>query len=375
MHCQFICPACGAHYPTNKPIWRCECGSFLDLDFMPALDRSRLPEEKNLWRYHQVLPLDDFQSAISFNEGFTPLVPMEFWGMPVLGKMDFLMPSGSFKDRGAAIMVNKCSELGIKEIVEDSSGNSACSVAAYCARANIKAHIYMPAGNSAGKTVQVRAYGAELHLIDGNRIDCANAALEGAKKSYYAAHAWNPFFLHGTKTVIYEIVEQMNWQAPDYYFAPVGSGSQILGVYIGLIEMKRAGIIDRIPKLMAVQSNKCSPLKNYAEGKPTPIYTHNPSIAEGIAIHKPIRLKQIVEAVQKTGGDFVTVDDADIIEALKASSLQGVYIEPTSASAVAALKQYAGHIRKNQKVVVSLTGSGLKSSAKIDILLKHMYNL
>jgi threonine synthase len=312
---------------------------------MPVLNRNLMPEEKNLWRYLQVLPLENINSIISFNEGFTPLVEMGFYGMKIMSKLDFLLPSGSFKDRGAAIMISRCNEMGIKEIVEDSSGNSACAIAAYCAKAKIKANIYMPAGNSTGKSVQVRAYGAELHSIEGNRIDCANAALKGAANSYYAAHAWNPYFLHGTKTVIYEIVEQLGWQSPVYFFAPVGSGSQLLGVYLGLQEMKKAGIIDKIPKLMAVQSSKCSPLKDYIEGKKTPISSHNPSIAEGIAIHKPVRLKQIVEAVQKTGGDFVTVDDDDIVEALKASALQGVYIEPTSAAAVAALKQYSGKIK------------------------------
>jgi len=369
MLCQFICPACGARYPTDKAIWKCECGSYLDLDYMPVLDRSMLPDEKSFWRYRQVLPLEDFQSAISFNEGFTPLVPMDFHGMSVLGKLDFMLPTGSFKDRGAAILISKCRELGIKEIVEDSSGNSACAIAAYCARAKIKAHIYMPAGNSSAKSFQVRAYGAELHLIEGNRIDCANAAMEGASRSYYAAHAWNPYFLHGTKTAIYEIVEQLDWHAPDYYFVPVGSGSQIIGAYLGLQEMKRAGIIDHMPKLMAVQSNKCSPLKDYIEGKETPISSCNPSIAEGIAIHRPVRLKQIVDLVQKTGGDFVTVDDTEIIEALKASSLQGIYIEPTSAAAVAAIKQYEGKILKDAIIVVSLTGNGLKASSKINELL------
>ena len=368
MKCKFICPSCGAEYSTDEPIWRCNCGSYLDLDYNPVFDKTKLPEEKTLWRYSQVLPLD-IKSAVSFNEGYTPLIKMNFWGMDVLGKLDFLMPSGSFKDRGAAIMISKCRELGIKEIVEDSSGNSACAISAYCAKAGIKANIYMPAGNSAGKTVQVRAYGASLHLIEGNRIDCANAALEGATKSYYAAHAWNPYFLHGTKTVIYEILEQMEWQTPDYFFAPVGSGSQILGVYLGLKELVSAGIIKRMPKLMAVQSEKCSPLKDYVNGIETPISSHNPSIAEGIAIHRPVRLKQIVEAVIKTGGDFVTVDDDTIIEALKASAAQGVYIEPTSASAVAALKQYANDLPAGSKVVVALTGNGLKASAKIDGLI------
>ncbi len=369
MDCQFICPECGANYHTDEPIWRCKCGSYLDLDYKPLLDRNQLSEEKTMWRYSQVLPLDYPGSAISFNEGYTPLVPLEFWGLPIHGKLDFIMPTGSFKDRGAAVMISKCNELGIKDIVEDSSGNSAAAVAAYCAKAKIKADIFMPAGNSIGKTIQVRAYGATLHLIEGNRSDCSNAAMEEAQKSYYAAHAWNPYFLHGTKTVIYEILEQMNWQAPDYLFAPVGSGSQILGIYIGLREMKMAGIIDRFPKLVAVQSERCSPLKDYIEGKQTSVPSDNPSIAEGIAIQKPVRLKQIVEAVIKTGGDFVTVDDATIIEALKASALQGIYIEPSSASAVAALKQYIGKTRQGQRIVIVLTGTGLKASTKIETLL------
>lgn len=369
MDYQFICPECGSRYQANEPIWRCKCGSYIDLDFKPLLDRNQLPEEKTMWRYRQVLPLENPCSAISFDEGYTPLVPLEFWGLTILGKLDFVMPSGSFKDRGAAVMINRCNEMGITEIVEDSSGNSAAAVAAYCARAKIKANIFMPAGNSAGKTVQVRAYGATLHLIEGNRADCANAAMEEAQKSYYAAHAWNPYFLHGTKTVIYEITEQMNWQVPDYLFMPVGSGSLILGIYIGLQEMKMAGIIDHFPKLIAVQSERCSPLKDYISGKPATAPTNNPSIAEGIAIHKPARLKQIVEAVLNTGGEFVTVDDATIIEALKASASQGVYIEPSAASAVAALKQYTILKGKDKRLALIVTGTGLKASEKIEKLL------
>ena len=369
MESRFVCPSCGKTYSTSTPVWRCTCGGFLDLDFHPLLDKTQMPNEKSMWRYRQVLPLQGASIGVSFQEGYTPLVPMSCFGTSILAKLDFLMPSGSFKDRGAALMINKCKELGIKEIVEDSSGNSACAVAMYCARAGIKAHIYMPAGNSVGKTVQVRAYGATLHLIEGNRLDCAHAALVGAEQSYYAAHAWNPYFLHGTKTVIYEIVEQLGWQAPDYVFMPVGSGSQILGVWLGLKELVQAGLIDKLPKLMAVQSERCQPLKDYVEGRETPISAHNPSIAEGIAIHKPVRLKQIVASVQESGGDFVSVDEVSITEALLASARQGIYIEPTSASALAALKQYQGRFQKDEKVVVSLTGSGLKASAKIDHLL------
>jgi len=363
MNCSFICPLCGAKYPVSKEIWRCNCGNYLDLDYHPILNRDKLnPDDRSFWRYREVLPLIDMKNAITFGEGTTPLVKMEISGIPILGKMDFTLPSGSFKDRGASLMISKCKELGISEVVEDSSGNSACSVSAYCARGGIKANIFMPAGNSSAKSIQAASYGSTIHLVEGNRIDCANAALEAAKSSYYAAHAWNPFFVHGTKTIIYEIVEQLGWRAPDSIFIPVGSGSQLIGVYLGLLEMKEAGIIDKMTKLMAVQSSKCSPLKDYIEGKETPISSGNPSIAEGIAIHRPVRLKQIIEAVQSTGGDFVTVDDSEIIKAMKISASQGVYIEPTSASALAAVTKYP-HIENSGEVaVVSLTGTGLKSS-------------
>ena len=365
MDCQFLCPSCGAKYSVTKEVWRCECGNYLDLNYHPVLDRNKLnSDDRSFWRYRDVLPLNDMRNAISFGEGTTPLVQMEYAGTAFLGKMDFMLPSGSFKDRGASLMISKCKELGISEIVEDSSGNSACSVSAYCARGEIKANIFMPAGNSSAKSIQAASYGSEIHLIEGNRIDCANAALEAAKGSYYAAHAWNPFFIHGTKTIIYEIVEQLGWKAPDSIFIPVGSGSQLIGVYLGLLEMKEAGIIDKMTKLMAVQSNKCSPLKDFVEGKETPITSGNPSIAEGIAIHRPVRLKQIIEAVQSSGGDFVTVDDSEIIDAMRASAKQGVYIEPTSASAVAAVNKYPQIIDRKEIAVVSLTGTGLKSSFK-----------
>lgn len=365
MDYQFICPSCGTKYPVTREIWRCQCGNYLDLDFHPVLDRGKIDlADRSFWRYKQVLPLNDLNNAITYGEGTTPLVQMELDGIKFLGKMDFMLPSGSFKDRGASLMISKCKEMGIDEIVEDSSGNSACSVSAYCAKGGLKANIYMPAGNSSAKSIQAAAYGSSIYLIEGNRIDCADAALEAAKSSYYAAHAWNPFFIHGTKTIIYEIVEQLGWKAPDSIFIPVGSGSQLIGVYLGLLELKEAGIIDKMTKLMAVQSNKCSPLKNFVEGKETPISSHNPSIAEGIAIHRPVRLKQIIEAVQATGGDFVTVSDEEIVSAMKASAKQGVYIEPTSASAVAAISKYPDINKNGEVAVVSLTGTGLKSSYK-----------
>jgi threonine synthase len=369
MNANLICPACGTQYPEDDVVWRCRCGSFLDLNDTFTCDPSRFRGPENLKRYASVLPLRNPSSAVTFGEGFTPLHPMVFYGIQVMAKMDFLLTTGSFKDRGAFLMINKCRELGIRSIVEDSSGNSACAIAAYCALAGIRAQIFMPAGNSSAKTVQVRTYGATLHKIPGNRSDCARAAEEAAGESYYAAHTRNPYFLHGTKTVIYEIMEQSRWEAPDYIFVPVGSGSQILGIWLGLQEMKRSGVIGRYPRLVAVQSEHCCPLKNNREGKQTPELPASPLLAEGIAIRIPPRMDQILEAVAQTDGDVVAVSDLDIVEALQASALQGVYIEPTSAAAVAAIKQYNGRLKQSDRVVVSLTGHGLKASVRMETLI------
>jgi len=364
-----ICPACGAQYPEDDVVWRCRCGSYLDLKEMFRPDPEKFTGTHFLHRYSSVLPLRDPKNAVSFGEYATPLHPMTFYGIPVKVKMDYLLATGSFKDRGAAVMVNKCRELGISRIVEDSSGNSASAVAAYSALAGIHAHIFMPAGNSSAKTIQVSTYGATLHKIPGNRTDCAMAAKEAAAESYYAAHTWNPYFLHGTKTVIYEIMEQMNWTPPGYIIIPVGSGTQFLGIWLGLKEMKHAGLIKTYPRLVAVQSEHCTPLKNFAQGKITPELPKTPILAEGIAIRHPARLSQILQALKETAGETVTVTDRDIVEGLQMAAKQGLYIEPTSAAAIAALKQYSNRLTSADRAVVSLTGHGLKASARIQQII------
>jgi threonine synthase len=361
-----ICPACGAQYPEDDVVWRCRCGSYLDLKETFRPDPKKFTGTHFLHRYSSVLPLRYPEKAVSFGENPTPLHPVDLYGIPVQVKMDYLLATGSFKDRGAAVMINKCRELEISRIVEDSSGNSASAVAAYSALAGIDAHIFMPEGNSSAKTIQVSTYGATLHKIPGNREDCAKAAEEAAAKSYYAAHTTNPYFLHGTKTVIYEIMEQMNWTPPGTIFIPVGSGTQLLGIWLGLKEMKDAGLIKTYPRLVAVQSEHCTPLKNFALGKVTPELPKTPLLAEGIAIRHPARLSQILQAVKETGGDAVTVTDRDIAEGLLMAAKQGLYIEPTSAAAVAALKQYTNRLTARDRVVVPLTGHGLKASSRIE---------
>jgi threonine synthase len=369
MNYKLICAACGKNYSSSKIIWRCECGNYLDLDFHPVPDIDSFKGKTGIWRYRSVLPLEDDANIVSFYESATPLVPVEIYGRRVLCKLDYLMPSGSFKDRGASVMISKCKELGITEIVEDSSGNAAGAISAYCKKAGIKANIFMPAGNSTAKSVQARAFGASIRLVEGSRSDCADAALKAAERCYYAAHAWNPFFIQGAKSIIYEITEQLGWKAPEYFIAPAASGSQIIGAYLGLCEMMEAGIIDRMSKIIAVQSENCAPLKFYSEGRNMTDEDQKPTIAEGISIRKPVRLSQTAEAVKMSGGAVITVSEREIIEALRECLSLGLYTEPTSAAAVAALKKLPAQTEKQGKTVVTLTGNGLKCSPAIERLI------
>jgi threonine synthase len=299
-------------------------------------------------------------------EGFTPLESMEWNGHRVLFKIDYLFPTGSYKDRGATVLISKVKELGIKRVVEDSSGNAGCAIAAYCAKGGIGCDIYVPEETSRRKLAQIQAYGATLKRIEGSRERTAEVTLEAASKNYYASHCWNPFFLHGTKTFAFEIWEQMGWKAPHVIVLPVGHGTLFLGTYIGFKELKGAGMVKRIPRLVAVQSATCAPLdqafkRGWKETKPI---EKKETMAEGIAIAKPVRGRQILEAIRETDGEVLTVTEKEIGGAMREMGIKGHFIEPTSAATIAGLKIYLKHIKK-EVIVSTLTGMGLKAAGKM----------
>jgi threonine synthase len=319
-----------------------------------------------LWRYREAIPIARDGSILSMGEGFTPLESMEWNGHRVLVKIDYLFPTGSYKDRGATVLISKVKELGIKKVVEDSSGNAGSAIAAYCARAGIGCDIYVPEATSAGKLVQIQAYGATLKRIEGSREKTAEVTMEAASKIYYASHCWNPFFLHGTKTFAFEIWEQMGWKAPHVIVLPVGHGTLLLGTYIGFKELKEAGMVKRIPRLVAVQSASCAPLdqafkKGWKETKPI---EKRKTMAEGIAIAEPVRGRQILEAIRETDGEVLTVSEKEIGGAMGEMGIKGHFIEPTSAATIAGLKIYLKHIKK-EVIVSTLTGMGLKAAGKM----------
>jgi len=371
MPLNLVCSNCSRKYPDNKIVWRCDCGGLLDIEYRAELPidtiGTRYPD---MWRYREALPVRDDSSVVSFSEGFTPLVKQSYSGREAHLKLDFLFPTGSFKDRGASLLISKVKELGIGHIVEDSSGNAGAAIAAYAAKADIQCDIFVPAAASGAKAEQIRAYGARVHEIDGTREDVAEAALNAAEKSYYASHSWNPFFFQGTKTIAYEITEQLGWRIPDALVVPVGNGTLLLGAYIGFSDIVTAGIAERLPRLIAVQASRCSPLhRAFHDGSMEfSRDCRETTIAEGIAVAEPVRKKQILDAVQESGGTFITVEEYEITAACEESALNGLYIEPTAAAGIAGLKKFLSDASPEGTIVGVVTGHGLKKQHTRSVL-------
>jgi len=366
---ELCCSKCGAGYALEEPLWRClreECGGLLDIRFEPAFPLEKIAGRKPcLWRYREAIPIKDDAHIVSFDEGFTPLINVSVAGKQILIKQEQLFSTGSYKDRGASVLISQVKALGIKRVVEDSSGNAGSAVAAYCANAGIECDIFVPEATSQGKLAQISLYGAHLHKIPGSRGDTAAAVMIAAEKYYYASHSWNPFFFQGTKTFAFEVCEQLGWRAPDTVVLPVGSGTLLLGAWMGFNELKTAQIIEKIPTLIGVQATNCAPLyRAFLENlQEVPAILGEKTLAEGIAIAAPIRGKQILEAVRNSGGEFIAVTETEIKEALLEMCGKGYYIEPTSASTIAGIKKYLQQCdHRNEELIVSVfTGHGLKT--------------
>jgi len=366
-----VCADCRQAAPPDTVRWRCACGGPYDLvapaSFPRDAIRSRL---QTLWRYREALPLPRTCDGVSLGEPLTPLLP---W--PALPgshlKLEFLLPTGSFKDRGACVMLSHMKGLGVRAAVEDSSGNAAAAVAAYSARAGIACRIFVPASTSSGKLAQIATYGADLVPVPGTREDVAAAARREAEQSYYASHVFNPYFFHGTKTFAFEVWEQLGFRAPDQVILPVGHGTLYLGAYLGFRDLLQAGEIARLPRLIGVQAEPCAPLAAAWRGTPAP--APGSTIAEGIRIAAPDRAGAILQACRESQGELLTVSEDEIVSTLFQLGRAGLYIEPTAAVAPAGALRLAaaGRLPAGETTVIPLTGSGLKAGHTIAELLKQ----
>jgi threonine synthase len=340
---------------------------------LPGVGRGDIHSRvRSLWRYAASFPIA-VAKPVSMGEGCTPLAEHRWRGGRAHFKLEWFAPTGSFKDRGASVMISTLRQQGVTRLIEDSSGNGGAAIAAYAAAAGIEAKILVPASTQPGKTVQMRAYGAEVELIPASRQDTADEAGRQAEHIFYASHNWQAFFLEGTKTLAYELWEDLGFRAPDNVLIPTGAGSNVLGCDIGFGELMRSGEIKRLPRLFAVQPANCAPLcAGFASGADDYVRVETfPTIAEGTAIAKPVRGREVLAAIRRSGGAAVSVTEEEIVEAMNDLAGSGLYVEPTSASAAAALSGLLGRgvIRLEETTVVVLTGAGLKATQRIGELM------
>ncbi|WP_144902271.1 threonine synthase [Halobellus captivus] len=373
------CSACDRTY--DEWAWRCDCGAPLDFEsrFGPEEVGTDPPESwadtrAGLWSFHDLLPVD---SRVSLGEGLTPLVDAPDWSAAF--KLEYVFPTGSFKDRGATVTLSLAAELGVDRVVEDSSGNAGASIATYAARAGIDAEIYVPASVKPAKRRTIERTGATVVPVNGSREDVTAACVDAVEQSstsppsqargdavdsggaWYASHAWNPAFFAGTATFAYEVCAQRDWDAPDAVVAPLGHGTLFLGAYRGFRDLYDLGWIDQMPRLLGAQAAGYAPIAAELHGSEA-VGTND--VADGIQIREPVRKSQILDAIDATDGDAIALSSAAVERELDALHRRGFYVEPTSAVAPAALGVYRerGVVAPDDDVVVPLTGSGLKLS-------------
>ena len=364
------CASCGAPASGLAP-WRCEaCGSPLEPDLPPAAASTFTDDRATgVWRYRGWLPPAE---PVTLGEPQTGLVELPVDGRTVHAKLESGLPTCSFKDRGTSVTISTLHARGVSEIAVDSSGNAGASFAAYAARAGIGARVFVPADASPGKLLQVRAHGAAIVTVPGPRSaagDAARAYLDEAGPDVvYASHLWQPAFIAGTATFAYEVFEQLGRRAPDVVVAPLGGGTLLLGAHLGFARLLAAGLIERVPRLVGVQSSACPPLaRAFRAGEPDAAeVAPDATIAEGIRIARPPRARQILAAIRETEGTIVEVTDDEIRTSLRALLARGLFVEPTSAAGYAGLAQAT---LPDERVVVALTGHGLKAVGAISDLV------
>ena len=358
----------GRTYSGMDRRWRGDDGSPLALSPLPGLEPAQIRRnERSLWRYQDVLPVDAAQ-RVSLGEGLTPMVPMRWGGRQVHFKLEWFNPTSSFKDRGVSVMVSHLRAQGATTVLEDSSGNGGAAVAAYAAAAGISAKLLVPAATSAAKILQARAFGAVVELVGGTRDDVAAEAIRQSETIPYASHNWHPYFLQGVKTMAYEMWEALDFTAPDNVVLVAGAGSQILGCDIAFGELLAAGQIERRPRLLVGQPEHWATIADTANGIDSATRgTRIPSIAEGASIANPVRLPEAVAAIRRSHGAAVAIAEPRIHTTVRELAARGLYAEPTSAVAVAALDHFLreGTIGPDETTVVVLTSSGLKSADKM----------
>jgi threonine synthase len=363
---RYVDPRTGKYHDLSERRWRSDDGHPMMVTPLPGITRDDVDvRERSVWRYRAALPVA-IDRPVSMGEGCTPLVQKRWGGMNPYFKLEWFNPTCSFKDRGAAVMMSFLRQLGIDAVLEDSSGNGGAAIAAAGAAAGMRVKVLAPSYTPAPKVAQIRAFGAEVQLVPGPREESEYEAVRQSASIFYASHNWHPFFLQGTKTLAYELWEDLGFVAPDNVVIPAGAGSNVLGCHIGFKELLAAGQIRKLPRIFVAQPLNCSPIDaSFTAGVDTRVdRIVKPTMAEGTAIKRPVRLMEILQALRETDGKTVALTEEQIAAAVRRLAATGLYAEPTSATAAAAVDVLAqrGDIQPGETTVVLLTGTGLKST-------------
>lgn len=360
-----ICPECKKETYFAPHEFRCDCGSAWEpvplSDFNPADIQLG---GNSVWRYAAMFD-DDYDQSVSLGAGWTPLIRTGWDGKAALFKLEYISPTGSFKDRGTEVEMAYLKAKGVKNVIEDSSGNAGAAMAAYAGKAGLTATIFAPDSASPAKLAQIEIYGAELRKISGLRIEATNAVMKAIENgAVYASHAYNPVYLLGQQTIAWEIWEQTSGVLPDAVVIPVGQCGLLMGAWLGFRRLQQAGVIDKMPKLYAAQPEILAPIHHAMVNNLDDIQEAEPtgrSIADGLAIIKPVRSKRILQALRESGGGAVVVSEEAIKTAYFNLAKHGMFAEPSSAVAAAAISNIRNELGNNMVVLAALTGSGLKT--------------
>lgn len=376
---EIICPCCDHRFPISKLLNLCTCGSPLlvryDLkkasaNFSTSSLQGRV---SSLWRYRELLPLQDDANLVSLGEGFTPLLPAKSLpgelGLKRLWIKDEAQnPTGSFKDRGLSLAISRAKELGVKKAAIPSAGNAGGSLAAYAARAGIEAHVFMPRDTPIANQIEVQQYGARLTLVDGLINDCGRIINERktAEGWFDISTLKEPYRVEGKKTMGYEIAEQLNWTLPDVIIYPTGGGTGLIGMWKAFQEMAELGWIgSKRPRMVSVQASGCAPIvKAFSEGRETAEPWQNAkTVASGLRVPQAVADFLMLRALRESNGTALSVSDEEMIaEIPRLGRAEGIFFCPEGAACVAALRRLTqnGWIKPTDEVVLFNTATGLK---------------
>ncbi len=374
------CINCGSKYGINEIVYFCKkCGDLLEIKYDHGELAGALRESEwrnaplSVWRYRDFMPINDFSKIVSLNEGGTGLHPCQRMAKNLGVRQLYVKnegenPTGSFKDRGMTVGVTKAVELGVKSVICASTGNTSASLAAFAAKAGLQCAVLIPSGKIAyGKLSQAMIYGAKVIQVRGNFDQALDVVLKLSEKhrNIYLLNSINPFRIEGQKSLGYEICDQLNQEAPDRLVVPVGNAGNISAIWKGFTEFHELGIIKTLPKMTGIQAAGSAPIAQAIKnGSDTIVPVAKPeTVATAIRIGAPVSWKKALNAIRESHGTAETLTDAEILDAQRMlAQIEGLFVEPASASSIAGLKKLVenGEVDKDERVVCVTTGHGLK---------------